>query len=64
MLQVNTNEEKEIEYDAASIYTSFYVAIFIIRMIVTVFVFAVGLQSAIKVGHPSFYKPAKWLAPV
>ena len=64
MLQIQVDENKEIKYDAASVYTSFYIPVFILRMIITVGVFAVGLQSAIKVGHPSFYKPSKWLAPV
>ena len=61
MLTVNVNEEKEIEFDAVSIYMSPYIAAFIVKNIFTVFVFALGLKSAIQVGHPSYYKPAKWI---
>ena len=64
MLLVMTNEKKEIEYDAVSIYKSVYVGMFIFKNIFTVFVFAMGLYSAIKIGHPSFYKPARWLSTV
>ena len=64
MLVVRTDENKEVEFDASSIYTTFYVAAFMARNLFTVIVFAVGLNSAIRVGHPSFYKPAKWLQAV
>ena len=61
MLMVNTNEKKEIEYDAASIYETFYVVALVFKSLFSVFVFAMGIKSAITIGHPSFYKPAKWL---
>ena len=61
MLLVATNDKKEIEYDVITIYRSFYVAVFMVKNIFTVFVFAVALKSAIQIGHPSFYKPAKWI---
>ena len=61
MLLVKSNADKETEYDAASVYESFYIAVFFARMILAVFVMAIGLKSAIQIGHPSFYKPAKWL---
>ena len=47
MLTVNRNENKEIEYDAVSIYKSFYIAAFVLKNLFTVCVFAVGLKSAI-----------------
>ena len=33
----------------------------IVKNIFTVWIFSMGLKSAIQVGHPSYYKPAKWL---
>lgn len=61
MLLVRTNANKETEYNAATVYESFYIVVFFAKMILSVFVLAVGLKSAIQIGHPSFYKPAKWL---
>lgn len=61
MLVINTNDKKEVEYDLISIYKSFYVGVFIVKNIFTIVVFAVALKSAIQIGHPSFYKPAKWI---
>lgn len=58
---MKTNADKETEYNAATVYESFYVVVFFLKMILSVFVLAVGLKSAIQIGHPSFYKPAKWL---
>ena len=64
MLVINKDEQKEAEFDAVTIYTSLYLPVFIVKNIFTVFVFALGLKSAIQVGHPSYYKPAKWLQKV
>lgn len=61
MLVINKNDKKETEFDAVTIYASLYLPAFIIKNIFTVFIFSLGLKSAITVGHPSFYKPAKWL---
>lgn len=61
MLLINKDENKEIEYNAATVYRSFYVGVFMVKNLLAVYVFALGLKSAIQVGHPSFYKPAKWL---
>ena len=64
MLVINKNDKKEAEYDAVTIYTSLYIPAFVIKNIFTVFIFSMGLKSAIQVGHPSYYKPAKWLQKV
>jgi len=64
MLLVRTNERKELGFDAVSVYESFYVAALFLRNLFSVFVLALGLKSAIHIGHPSFYKPAKWLQSV
>ena len=61
MLMVNTNEKKEIEYDAVTIYETFYIVALVLKSFFSVFVFALGLKSAITIGHPKFYKPSKWL---
>ena len=47
MLTVSKNENKEIKYNAVSIYQSFYIGAFILKNLFTVCVFAVGLKSAI-----------------
>jgi len=35
--------------------------VFWIKNLVVVLMFASGLKAAIQVGHPSYYKPAKWI---
>ena len=53
MLVINKNEKKDTEFDAVTIYASLYLPAFVIKNIFTVFIFSMGLKSAITVGHPS-----------
>ena len=64
MLIIARNENKEVEYNAVTIYETFYIGALVLKSLFTVAVFALGLKSAITIGHPSFYKPAKWLQSV
>ena len=61
MLLIRTDADKKPEYNASTVYESFYIAVFFAKMIFSVAVFAMSIKSAIQIGHPSFYKPSKWL---
>ena len=61
MLIIRQNAQKEVEIDASTVYETFYIAVLYLKCFFSVYCFALGLKSAIQLGHPSFYKPAKWL---
>jgi hypothetical protein len=35
--------------------------VFWVRNLFVVFFFAAAIKAGVQVGHPSYYKPAKWL---
>ena len=49
-------------YEPDSLWKILYLVLFVFSRILSTLFFAWGLKSAIQVGHPMFYKPAKWLS--
>ena len=60
------NEEDAVDivtiYNADSLFKILYLVVFVLNRIIAALFYAQGLKSAIQVGHPMFYKPAKWLS--
>lgn len=51
------------DYDILTLYDCWWYQIaFWVRNITVVLIFAASLKAAIQIGHPSYYKPAKWLS--
>ena len=58
-----TGEPEPDRTNILSIYENpVYITAFLINRFVSCALYAWGLKSAIQVGHPMFYKPAKWLS--
>jgi len=62
-LKLSLNEDKTHKWTVVSIYTNWvYMVVFWVRNLFVVFFFAATIKASIQVGHPSYYKPAKWLS--
>ena len=51
-----------IKADIVTLYDDpIYLVLFYTRQVVALIIFAASIKAAIQVGHPSYYKPTKWL---
>ena len=63
MAEIMPFDEEKPKQDILTIYDNYiYLPFFLSNRVISALLFAWGLKSAIQVGHPMFYKPAKWLS--
>jgi len=53
---------KEVRSNVVTIYVNpVYMPVFAVKNVFAVVMYAFSIKAAIEIGHPKFYKPAKWL---
>ena len=55
------DQNSDGEWNVWTIYGNIpYMIVFIIRCLLMVYTLALSLKLAIQLGHPTYYKPARW----
>jgi len=61
-LTISKTDDGSHKWSVVSIYSNWvYMIVFWCRNLFVVFFFAAVIKAGIQVGHPSYYKPQKWL---